>query len=558
MPDTSPTIVIPQTKRKSQAKKPAKQKCIPASAATYKAPTLTQLLMADPEPSRQTTVHQPQPRPSTSNDPASMNRRQAPPPQPKASPLKQNTQDAELWTFMRSMFAEHKRNIQGTTPNHPTQQPQQPPPPAFAIPPPAAIPEAPLAHPPVAAAGPPPPANRPATTPAQPETTPLSTAQPPATDDRSRKRRALAARHRSSRSPHRRRQSIKYRRERNRSVSSDDVNSIKRKSRRGKHHSRKHRSKHQSPQESSSSDESTKRRHSRHSDDSERYASSDRRSDKSSESSHHSSSSEDESRSAKKRRLSKEAARKFTFDIKKRTGKPSKRSRFSQRKPYMSLTTQTLARVVQRPSVDHLTPMEYVDGSLRMIQTLKHKGVDAKPYENHLREVVTDSLSYKWESVRAWSNEVFEQLETKQISWSSHKIQAERSRVSWTGGLAASADLPPAPCSLFNTHVDSYKCKLESGHEINGIRQLHTCALCFYGKGLDHSKHISDDCHIKRAMAEGRLEYNPRRQDRPNNNQQQDQRAWFNNNNQNPNNRNRNQPPNPYQTNNNNKPKPKN
>lgn len=245
-------------------------------------------------------------------------------------------------------------------------------------------------------------------------------------------------------------------------------------------------------------------------------------------STHSTSSSEDRRSSTeyspdrKKQKIFKRASKTFKFDLARRTGKPGKGSRhFTQRKPYMALPTSVLRRVELRESVDQLTQLEYVHGSLRLIDGVIKDGKDPRPYERHLRQVVSDAMTYNWDCVRAWSNEVFEQLETKEITWKSSSIQKERARVSWATGPGSITSTRPVPCHEYNALDESQKCKQESGHFLNGVSQLHTCVMCFYGKGLLRTQHTAKACYARIAMVENKIEYpkgDRKNQYNPNNN----------------------------------------
>lgn len=205
----------------------------------------------------------------------------------------------------------------------------------------------------------------------------------------------------------------------------------------------------------------------------------------------------------------------------------------------MFLPTHVLRLLDSRPVIDHLTPLEYVFGSLRLIDYMRDSGRNPAPYEAHLRQVICDANTYSWEAVRSWSNEIFEQLDSREIKWDSPQVQIERARVSWSGPLAtpnevvthlpnpAVGNAAPVPCKMYNALDDNTRCHMQTEHVVNGVLQLHACALCFYGKGMRRTQHTAKSCFTRKALADPKSDIN-RRPDRNQQNTQYDQRPWTN------------------------------
>lgn len=225
----------------------------------------------------------------------------------------------------------------------------------------------------------------------------------------------------------------------------------------------------------------------------------------------------------------------FAFDINRRTGKALKTpGKFYQLRPFMTLPTHVLASLETRPALDLLSPIEYVLGSLNMIDELKLKGFDISPYEAHLREVMMDASLYTWEGVRTWSNEIFQQLENKRITWDSPMVQRERARASWAKSLPPATHEPPVPCPVYNSYSDNVQCDLISGHILNGIKQIHTCMICFHVKGLHKSQHTAKNCFSRKT--DNKSDNAFKKRDRSRSPNRSDNRPWpkkFHNNNSN-------------------------
>lgn len=242
-----------------------------------------------------------------------------------------------------------------------------------------------------------------------------------------------------------------------------------------------------------------------------------------------SSDSEAEDKQRKKMKLLHEARKSFTFDLGKRSGKHSKvNTTFRQQRPYMALPRAQQRALINRNEVDHLTLPEYLLGTLRMIDNLRAEGHKISPYEKHLREVIQDVNTYPWESVREWSNEIFDQLENGDIDWKSPTIQRDRARLSWS--LEFNNKGPAVPCHAYNSLDETTKCSYKPGHLAEGSPQLHTCAICFYARGLSMTKHPARDCYHKNGHPENKKPHNQKRHDNnnnKNNNQHNDKQPWY-------------------------------
>lgn len=193
----------------------------------------------------------------------------------------------------------------------------------------------------------------------------------------------------------------------------------------------------------------------------------------------------------------------------------------------MFLPTQALRLLESRPAVDRLTPLEYVFGFLRLIDFVKTTGKDPAPYELHLRQVICDANTYDWEAVRTWSNEVFERLENREIDWSSPEIQTERSRVSWKAKVDRSDELNQVPCNLFNSLDEHKRCTFDADHVTLGVTHMHTCAICFFAKGMRRTQHPAKACFARKALSDQKQEPSKRNDRNPQ--QTHEPRPWVNN-----------------------------
>lgn len=142
-----------------------------------------------------------------------------------------------------------------------------------------------------------------------------------------------------------------------------------------------------------------------------------------------------------------------------------------------------------------------------------------KPYiVAHMREVAEDASEFEWPNVRRWSEEVFNLVAERRLpqGWgSAQKIQnlrTEMSRVD-SARLASHKDFPNKkfagnagqhdnlrggpPCQNYNS---SQGCPLQSGHMLNGKRQVHVCSYCLSNIAAVHP-HPESHCRTKQRHA---------------------------------------------------------
>lgn len=142
-----------------------------------------------------------------------------------------------------------------------------------------------------------------------------------------------------------------------------------------------------------------------------------------------------------------------------------------------------------------------------------------KPYiVAHMREVAEDASEFEWPNVRRWSEEVFNLVAERRLpqGWgSAQKIQNLRTGMSKVDSarLPSHKDFPNKkfagnagqhdnlrggpPCQNYNS---SQGCPLQSGHMLNGKRQVHVCSYCLSNIAAVHP-HPESHCRTKQRHA---------------------------------------------------------
>lgn len=174
----------------------------------------------------------------------------------------------------------------------------------------------------------------------------------------------------------------------------------------------------------------------------------------------------------------------------------------------------------RRLSFNNVTLAEHIWGLFRMLDD-ECTDPSIKPYLlSHMKEVAEDACEYEWNThVRRWSEEVFCMVAEKRLpdGWrSSARIQNLRTGMSRvdTARLPIIKDNGPQkkhpahafgsdplkggpPCAAFNT---TQGCSLQSGHMMNGVKQLHVCSYCLANTAATHP-HPEARCRTKQRHA---------------------------------------------------------
>lgn len=134
---------------------------------------------------------------------------------------------------------------------------------------------------------------------------------------------------------------------------------------------------------------------------------------------------------------------------------------------------------------------------------------------NHIEEVNEDSISYDWEDVRNWSEEVCSRISEARLHWSDAvKIQNLRLRLSqitrnthnagydhspdgYSMNAEVAAARPAPPCRQYNYG----NCVFVTDHTSNGFRHLHVCSHSIYMR-CQFLNHPERECRIKKHKNE--------------------------------------------------------
>ena len=136
----------------------------------------------------------------------------------------------------------------------------------------------------------------------------------------------------------------------------------------------------------------------------------------------------------------------------------------------------------------------------------------------HLEKILEDSITYPWELIRRWSEEICSRAALGKVRWSDTyaidrvQISILQSNLSFKdspkfthpskGEAYEMSDevrraKPGPPCKFFQTGA----CSHTSDHVQNGYRQLHVCAYCLSNKCL-FQPHSNKDCKTKKFNAQ--------------------------------------------------------
>lgn len=172
-------------------------------------------------------------------------------------------------------------------------------------------------------------------------------------------------------------------------------------------------------------------------------------------------------------------------------------------------------------SFNTLTLAEHIYGIFCMIEDPEVDPAIKPNLLAHMREVAEDSCEFEWSTnVRRWSEEVFNLIAERRLpqGWNATtKIQNLRTGMSRaeSARLAAHKDLPHnrrqfstnqqtetlrggPPCSAYNS---SAGCHLQSGHMLQGKRQVHVCSYCLVNIAAAHP-HSEAQCRTKQRHAQ--------------------------------------------------------
>lgn len=167
-------------------------------------------------------------------------------------------------------------------------------------------------------------------------------------------------------------------------------------------------------------------------------------------------------------------------------------------------------------SFNTLTLAEHIYGIFCMIDD---PGVDpaVKPHLiAHMREVAEDSCNFEWSTnVRRWSEEVFDLVAENRLpqGWNTTaRIQNLHTGMSMAEGARLYTQRDPAttrrqfnpnhqadnlrgglPCRDYNSPTG---CQLQSGHMLQGKRQIHVCSYCLPNTATAHP-HSEAHCRTK-------------------------------------------------------------
>lgn len=162
---------------------------------------------------------------------------------------------------------------------------------------------------------------------------------------------------------------------------------------------------------------------------------------------------------------------------------------------------------------------EHIYGMFRMMDDVNTDPTIKPHLLTHMKEVVEDASEFEWAShVRRWSEEVFTQVVERRLprGWeSTDRIQNLRTGMSrvdsarlQSGKEAVQKKFAPQhqgnealrggpPCVSFNS---AGGCSLQSGHLLQGIKQVHVCAYCLNNTAAAHP-HSEARCRTKQRHA---------------------------------------------------------
>ena len=182
-----------------------------------------------------------------------------------------------------------------------------------------------------------------------------------------------------------------------------------------------------------------------------------------------------------------------------------------------------------KAGLGELSETEYNWGFLQCIFNPLNSDQDRKLMVQHLEEVNEDGMTYVWEDVRNWSEDICSKIAdpdnklTWRQSYQIDKLRAKTSQVRKKGGATShgsvegkvdsdmSEELRSAkygpPCRQFNQG----QCQFQEDHVMNGYRHLHICSFCIYNK-CEKYPHPEASCQSKRVKQERKQWYQAREQ----------------------------------------------
>lgn len=173
----------------------------------------------------------------------------------------------------------------------------------------------------------------------------------------------------------------------------------------------------------------------------------------------------------------------------------------------------------RRLNFNTVTLAEHIYGIFRMLDDVNTDATIKPHLLAHMREVSEDACEFEWGThVRRWSEEVFTQVVEKRLpaGWdSTARIQNLRTGMSRVDTARISLGKEPAqrrfttqqhnsdalrggpPCVQYNT---AQGCSLQSGHLLNGVKQVHVCSYCLSNTAAAHP-HPEARCRTKQRHA---------------------------------------------------------
>ena len=155
-------------------------------------------------------------------------------------------------------------------------------------------------------------------------------------------------------------------------------------------------------------------------------------------------------------------------------------------KPYMYINREDCQTIKQKLEArTSLSPMEYVNAALTLVNDKRACATQDRDYIlKHIQDVSHDAMRRPWESVRRWSQHIWDAVERKEMGWSDTQlIQNERVNVAMTTthklnqhtaneGRSGRQELI---CRPLNSRAG---CRHRSHHDEGQVRLLHICSFC--------------------------------------------------------------------------------
>jgi hypothetical protein len=141
---------------------------------------------------------------------------------------------------------------------------------------------------------------------------------------------------------------------------------------------------------------------------------------------------------------------------------------------------------------DSLTTAEFTFGYLTMVQHAPDK--DKESMREHLRAIMEDACSYKWETVRSYHAVVMNHIETGRLTWAQATDERLRRLHVWSKPQARQqqqkqpSDRSATACPAFQLGT----CEHLEAHD----KKLHVCSYCYKKAGF-HYSHPEKECKRK-------------------------------------------------------------